>query len=391
MIWNRSSPVRQHRSWRERLHGFFWGSGLRKVLSVVVLSRFFIFVVGIFSIVFLPKFAKYQEFSHSLPVDMWIRHDALKYLAIADKGYSFYNPGQPSSAGWFPLYPSLIRAGQYVLDPAIAGIITSHVALIVAMLLLYRLLRLDLSRQLSYRTILYMLVFPASIFFSSIHSESLFLALSVGSFYAARRGGWGIAGTLGFLASLTRAAGILLLPALFIEYCVQKGFIKGWTIDLRKLHTFDCSVGWLALIPAGTMLFGLFLYRTFGNVFAYIDVQVDVNRTVSLLATLLRGEPLHSAALLGVPYLLFAVALLYFMRTTLRQSYVVYTLLSLMLPLYTSFTLAMYRYMIVVFPLFMMLAIVAARARTHRYVTVGSIILLVIYMVGFVNGATFVF
>ena len=58
---------------------------------------------------------------------------------------------------------------------------------------------------------------PVSFFLSAVYTESLFLALSVGSIYAARRERWLLCGVLGFLAAISRNGGVaLILPTAII-------------------------------------------------------------------------------------------------------------------------------------------------------------------------------
>jgi hypothetical protein len=58
---------------------------------------------------------------------------------------------------------------------------------------------------------------PIAFFFSAVYSESLYLALSVGVFLCARRGRWAWVGVLGALAAATRSTGVLLmLPAVML-------------------------------------------------------------------------------------------------------------------------------------------------------------------------------
>src|SRR4029077_2699644 len=58
---------------------------------------------------------------------------------------------------------------------------------------------------------------PMAFFLSAVYSESLFLALSVGLFWSARKGRWAIAGALGALAGATRSVGVvLILPAVVL-------------------------------------------------------------------------------------------------------------------------------------------------------------------------------
>jgi hypothetical protein len=47
-------------------------------------------------------------------------------------------------------------------------------------------------------------------------TESLFVLLTVASFYAAKREHWWAAGLIGLCASATRVTGVLLLPSLLV-------------------------------------------------------------------------------------------------------------------------------------------------------------------------------
>src|SRR5207245_11260971 len=59
---------------------------------------------------------------------------------------------------------------------------------------------------------------PMAFFLSAVYSESLYLALSVGCFWAARHGRFAIVGALGALAAATRSAGVLLLLPVLVLY-----------------------------------------------------------------------------------------------------------------------------------------------------------------------------
>ena len=114
-------------------------------------------------------------------------------------------------------------------------------ALAVALYLLHRLTELELGRAAAGPAVLLLCVFPASVFLGAPYSESLFLAASVGAFYAARTGHWAAAGAAAAAASATRSAGVLLLLPLVILY--WQGTEPG-----RRLRP---HLAWLALAPAG--------------------------------------------------------------------------------------------------------------------------------------------
>ena len=79
---------------------------------------------------------------------------------------------------------------------------------------------MGLAQQIAYSALL--AFFPAAVFFGAPYSESLFLLLAVGAFYAARTGRWAWAGACAGLASGTRSAGLLLL--LILQSAAVLGF-----------------------------------------------------------------------------------------------------------------------------------------------------------------------
>jgi Gpi18-like mannosyltransferase len=114
------------------------------------------------------------------------------------------------------------------------------------------------------RACFYLAFFPTAYFLSLPLPESLFLFLIVGAFFAAHRDRWWLAALLGALATATRPAGGLLLPALAL-LAIERSV---W----RR------ALAWLLLIPLGTVAFMLHLYRVTGNAFAFAGVQEDWHR-----------------------------------------------------------------------------------------------------------------
>jgi hypothetical protein len=93
---------------------------------------------------------------------------------------------------------------------------------------------------------------PVSLFFSAVYTESLFLALSVGSIYAARQGRWKLSCGLGCVASATRVTGAGLLLPLGLMY-------------LKERRGLDRRVAWLLTVPAGLAAYlGYLALRGYG-------------------------------------------------------------------------------------------------------------------------------
>src|SRR3954451_4946454 len=161
------------------------------------------------------------------------RWDSAWYLDIAHSGYA-----GPNSA-FFPLYPVLVRGFAFVSAPGalvVSAYVVSLAALLGALYLMHRLVTLELrSADVARDAVLLLAVFPGALWFGAPYSESLFLLLSVGAFYAARTDRWAWAGACAALASATRSAGIVLVVPLVILW---------WRSGRRPRN-----LAWIALAP----------------------------------------------------------------------------------------------------------------------------------------------
>jgi len=177
------------------------------------------------------------------PLGRW---DSVWFLTIADGGY-----GDGARTAFFPLYPLLVRiAGAPFGSALIGGALLSTALLGIALVLLHRLVALDHERAVARNAVLVTALFPMSFFFSAVYSESLFLCVSIGAVYAARRERWAWAGLLGMLAATTRSAGVALLVPLAMIYL--------WDVarpSLRARRPLRADALWLALVPLGLALY----------------------------------------------------------------------------------------------------------------------------------------
>lgn len=155
----------------------------------------------------------------STAVTAWESADALWYLRIGSQGYA----DDDGSGAFFPLYPLLIKVvgtltgGRWLL----AAYVVSNVALVVALVLLHRLTARELGPGLARRAVVYLCAFPTGFFLFAPYSESLFLALAIGTLYAARTRRWALAAALGLLAATSRSPGFLLALPLALEAVLQ--------------------------------------------------------------------------------------------------------------------------------------------------------------------------
>jgi hypothetical protein len=225
------------------------------------------------------------------------RWDSSWYLVIAHYGYrpdlgSFTS----SRDAFFPLYPlGLSGLGRLGVPPIAAGVLISVIALALALYGIHRLTTLELTtlaaRRSGSRTdaagprhtdvarlaVMVTAFAPMAFFLSAVYSEALYLALSVGLFYAARHGRFALVGVLAALAGATRSTGIvLLLPALMIYlYGPREDGVPDRPLarGLAPRYRLRRDILWLALAPVGLLLYMAYLGLAGGDALAPFHAQ----------------------------------------------------------------------------------------------------------------------
>jgi len=266
---------------------------------------------------------------------------------------------------------------------------------------------------------------PMAFYFSAIYSESLYLALSVGLFLCARRGRWATAATLGAFASATRSTGVVLILPLLLLYLYgpredreperatgkrsevwagaragaerSLSMLVGAMGTLQPRYRLRRDALWLALVPLGLLLYMAHLALAGGDPLAPFHAQAVWKRHFAgpyggvwdgakaafaglrqllsfqrrhLYYAVAGGSPFIDAGhnLLLFAFLLLAIPMLLGALRLLPAAYGVYALAALALPL--SYPVApqplmsLPRFLLVLFPLNMWLAVaLASRSR----------------------------
>lgn len=300
----------------------------------------------------------------------WVHWDAAWYLSIIMDGYSYYGPGVQANVAFFPLYPLAVRLVASVLRGGLgdykaavtAGVLVSNLCGLLAVWFLYLLTRDEMQRKgrsdaegTAMRAALLFLFFPTTVFFASVYTEGLFVLLVILSCYHLRQGRFLIGGILGGAAAACRITGILLLVPFAIEY------VRRWQLRPRK------EVLSLVLIALGLASYSLYLYMRFGEPFAYLRVQsapgwhgtiegFPFYRSLSNVYHFMR-DPRNVWWFLEISYAGGILALTGLSLRYLPLSLGTYALLACLVPLAAD-TFSMQRYVLGVFPAFMMLGIV---------------------------------
>jgi hypothetical protein len=352
------------------------------------------------------------------------RWDSYWYLTVARFGYAHVR----QRMAFYPLYPALIHVlGWITGSDLVAGVLISLVALAIAMVLLHRLVSLDFGEEIATTTILLLAFCPVSFFLSAVYTESLFLALSIGSIYAARRERWMLCGVLGFFAATSRNGGIaLILPTAIIYLYGPRAAAdaaltrwaetrQGWRRLLPR-YRLGLSALWLVLIPAGLVGYLTYLGLRYGDALAPFRVEsIWFRHNTFPLTTIWDGgkqawdglrqlfqgpvppyripsyaQGVISAALQDVYLFLFligGVAGLVLVFWWLGAAYGLYTLALLVLALADPVSLqplaSLPRYELVIFPLFICAAKLFTRWRLTSYAIPASAVLLGLFTVEF--------
>jgi hypothetical protein len=177
---------------------------------------------------------------------------------------------------FFPLLPAAIKLFSFFIkDPAWAGIIISNVASFFSAIFLYNLALKSFTKKAAMYACAIFSAAPTAIFFTSIYTEPLFLALSCAFFISLFSKKWFSAALLAAFACACRLTGLfLILPfaAAYLTQSMEKG--GHWKI-----------IVYTAVILSGTGAYAFFLYLNTGDPFIFIRSQSVLwnNRTAIVM------------------------------------------------------------------------------------------------------------
>ncbi len=298
------------------------------------------------------------------------------------------------------------------------------------------------SRDIASLAVLVTALAPMAFYFSAVYSESLYLALSIGVFLCARRGCWAWAGVLGMLAVATRSTGlVLVLPALMLylygprddrppdfDRALSWGASEGEPARAgarlrrrlraaRPRYRLRANVLWLALLPVGLGLYMGYLGLSGGDTLApfhaqgiwgrqfagpYGGVWDGLRAAFEGARQLLSGQRAHVyyPAATGSPFvaaghnlmllafLLLALPLFVLALRVLPLAYGLYAIAALALPLSYPVPaqplMSLPRFLVVLFPLGMALAVwLAAHPRARIPALAASALLMAFFVAQF--------
>jgi len=328
-----------------------------KILLGFIIWRLLLFLVAAISpqIIseFGAKFPYYQErlIASNLPHFIWSfgNFDGVHYLGIAKDGYAYQY-----TQAFFPFYPILIKGLSLITFNSflISALLISNFAFLIGLMIFYKLIKEKFDAKIALWSSLFLLAFPTSFYFGAIYTEGLFFLMLMSTFYLIEKGKTWQAYFVGTFASATRLIGVFLLPVFILE---------------RNSKSF-----WpILIVPIGFMAYVLYLKITFDNPFYFLTSQQIFGqgrssdgivllpqvfwRYFKILATT-NGMPFFNAALelFSTVFALLLLAVAY--KKKFDRQWLIFSGLAVLIPTLTGTLTSMPRYILVAFPMYIVLA-----------------------------------
>ena len=316
----------------------------------------------------------HQDKNWNMPA-VHARWDSIWYLDIAKNGYSYSGDLGNTNTVFFPLYPIAIRIvalltfGHFPL----AGWLVSITFLFFALVYFRRLL-IEFHPDIDpFVPITLLLVFPTAFFLSAVYTESMFLFLSIASFYSAFRKNFLLAGIFGLVASLTRITGLFLFLPLAWEFWLHSRTQKRPLTEALPL----------LFIPAGVFSFFLYHYLVFGDFFLWLKVEREWGRGFTLTKEhfLLDNASEIVNFSLDISFVMLGLAAAFFVFKKLRTSYGIYMLTTVLIAVGSGTLMSINRYVLCLFPMYILLGKTSPVVR--QAVTYVSILFFALYTILF--------
>ena len=380
----------------------FW-----KIFWVFLAWRLILLLPLIFGSHFVPvqpNSAMYTMWAYTRPyfpvgsflLYSWANFDGVHYLTIVGSGYLYGADGR-----FFPLYPmtsALVsfwggRGAFMGFQEFLSAFFLSNEAFLLALYVLYKLIRLDFDKKTAWWTIVLLLVFPTSFFFGAVYSESFFLLLSVLVFYFLRTRKLWLATLATMLLLTTRITGLCIVPVM-LYYIFQDEITL-----LVKRKRFIFKHFWRKLAMTATLFLGIAIFALYcqlawKDALFFIHAQMHVVpgrssavvlfpqtlfRYIKILTTVSHTQFVWWISLLEFTSFFFGTMLLivgFFKK--IYPAYLIYSILSFLFITASGTFAGLGRYVMILFPLFIAFALVKNPYIKIAYIVVSFIALLIL-------------
>lgn len=326
------------------------------IILIVLISKILLLVVSLISINILSN-----PRGNLGILQLWNVWDAPHYIDIATKGYQIQGV-EANFIVFLPLFPLLIFLFRSIFqsDFLISGYVISFLTSSLLAVLFYKLVLLDFSKKVAVTAVFFLVVFPTAFFLQIPYTESLFILLSVCSFYFARKKYYFLSFIFISFACLTRLAGLALIPAIFAEiYFYDKDRFK--KIDFLFWGLLTSLSGFFVYLALNYFIFNDPWYFTVAEKQNWHTTFSPLGQgLISVYESIFWRQGLGKIMLGYGQIIAFILGLFMSIYTLfkIRLSYGFYMLFALFFAYSMSFWLSMPRYIISLFPMFIVFALI---------------------------------
>lgn len=327
---------------------------IKKIILLYLVWRIALFFVASQAPSFLPVFANRFPYvdllrQSALPHFIWAfgNFDGVHYLRIAEDGYAYQ-----FTQVFFPLYPILIRLFSPVTfgNHLAAALLISNLSFLAAIILFFKLVAKTYNDKIALWSLVFLLAFPTSFYFGAVYTEGIFFLMVVSSFYLLLKNEVLLASTIGVFASATRLVGLFLAPALALG---KKTF---WP---------------LLVVPLGFISYVFYLQIEFDNPLYFLSAQSIFGqerttreivllpqviwRYLKILATtqgLAQATAAFELFMTAFAFIILAIAA----KLKVKRDWLLFSFLAVLVPTLTGTFTSMPRYILVAFPIYIVLA-----------------------------------
>lgn len=355
------------------------------IVVLFTIWRVSLFIIAFISPQIIPEFgARFPYFEErliasNLPHFIWSfgNFDGVHYLGIAKDAYAYQ-----FTQVFFPFYPLLIKLLSTLTgNLIISALLISNTAFLIGLMIFFKLLSRVFDEKVALWSIIFALVFPTSFYFGAIYTEGIFFLMIITSFYLLEKNRILAASLIGSLASATRLVGIFMGPSLFTKRA--------------KMNLMP-----LLIVPLGFLAYVIYLKLAFNNPLYFLSAQTIFGQERSTTSIILLPQVLwryfkilmttHGLIFVNAVFELsstiFVLFALYLaLKKKFKAQWLVFSLLAVLTPTLTGTLTSMPRYILVAFPIYVVLAQIK-NTFVKLFVVVISLILLFASTVLFTQG-----
>lgn len=217
------------------------------------------------SSIYIFRFKMYDNF-----LGFFANFDGVHYFHIASEGYGLYEQA------FFPFYPVLIKVVSLlggIENYFIIGLLISNISFLLFLFFFHSLLEQFFGEKKAFLTLMFLVLFPTSFFFTAYYTEGLFSLLFILTLYFLNKEKYLYAGLFAFFCANTRFIGLFTLIPILVYFIFQES-----KFTFRKIILLISPV-------LGFLSYSFYLYLTKHDFLFFLHLQplFGANRATSII------------------------------------------------------------------------------------------------------------